>query len=1115
MRRSLIYFWRSNLAIALGAATATAVLTGALLVGDSLRGSLTSLASQRLGAIEQALVGGGFFRAELAEELAADLDAATAPAILLRGAAVHADSAARASGVQVVGLDQRLAAFYPESLDLDFRPQDGQIQPSVLVNETLAAELGAALGDEIVLTFERPAEVPRETVVGRDTTAETVASMRLAVRAVLADSGLGGFSLTPNQTAPLNAFVELDRLQRELFGRGGAERVNLTVAGGAEPEVLAAAANRLARPADLGLSLRAQGRTLVVESREFVLPALQARTIEALVAELGGTTQPVLTYLANTIAGAAGSVPYSTVAALDPEPETTFDQLFLADGRVVGEIAEGEILLNAWAAADLDAEPGEELTLSYYTLGPRDELAVESATLRLAGVVQIAGLAADPSLTPAFPGMHDAEYISAWDPPFPIDLSRIRDRDEQYWDLYRATPKAFVSAAAGRSLWTTRFGDRTSLRVAPPAGTEVEDFTEKLLALLPARLGDAGLSVLPVRANALRQARGATDFAGLFFGLSMFLIASAALLVGLLFRLAVEQRAPEVGVLRAVGFTEQKTRRRFLWEGLLLAGLGALVGVAGGTGYAWLMLTGLRTWWLPAIGAPVLFLHVEPASLAIGLAASLAVVAATIWLALRELRKLPVPSLLAGSLGRGAGRVRRTRARFVVLAAATGAAALAAGALASDDASNPVWAFAIGACLLVGGIAAFATYCGAAGRISGSKSSALGLLAMSVRNSGRHRGRSVLSVALIASAVFSIVAVAANRGHDAPEVSSRSSGAGGFELVAESDVAILEHLGSREGRGELGLAADDEIFNATEIVGFRLLPGEDASCLNLYRPEKPRILGVPDSLVARGGFSFQQTLDGEENPWRLLERDLGPGVVPAIGDFNSVKWILHSGLGKDLVMTDESGREVALRFVGLLKKSVFQSEILISDTRFTELFPRRAGESFFLIDAPDAEAATVRSTLESGLARYGFDVTPTTERLAAYQAIENTYISTFETLGGLGLVLGTLGLGIVLLRNVLERRSELATLRAFGFRRPMLARMVLFENAYLLLAGVAIGAFAGISAAAPHLVTLGAGFPWASLALTLVAVLAVGMLSSLLAVRRVLVAPLITALRSR
>src|SRR5262249_61647448 len=81
--RNLLYHWRGNLAVLLGVVVGAAVLTGALLVGDSLRGSLRSLTLEQLGWVDQAMVTGRFFREELANSLKAER---VCPAILLQGA---------------------------------------------------------------------------------------------------------------------------------------------------------------------------------------------------------------------------------------------------------------------------------------------------------------------------------------------------------------------------------------------------------------------------------------------------------------------------------------------------------------------------------------------------------------------------------------------------------------------------------------------------------------------------------------------------------------------------------------------------------------------------------------------------------------------------------------------------------------------------------------------------------------------------------------------------------------------------------------------------------------------------------------------------------------------
>jgi putative ABC transport system permease protein len=266
----------------------------------------------------------------------------------------------------------------------------------------------------------------------------------------------------------------------------------------------------------------------------------------------------------------------------------------------------------------------------------------------------------------------------------------------------------------------------------------------------------------------------------------------------------------------------------------------------------------------------------------------------------------------------------------------------------------------------------------------------------------------------------------------------------------------------------------------------------------------------------KGRFHFQRAIEDTSDPWSLLDRDYGPGaipIIPAIADVNSATWILKLGLGEDLAMTNEAGEPIRLRLVALLDRGLFQSEMLVSEQNLLRQFPRRAGRSFFLIDAPPDRTAQVSQTLEEGLARYGFDVSSTAARLAAYEAVEATYLQTFGALGGFGLLLGTLGLGIALLRGIIERRGELAALRAFGFRRRRIAWMVTAENGFLLVLGVALGTASGLLAVAPRLIENGGNIPWAPLSTTLLAVLALGLASSLAAVWTALQAPLLPVLK--
>jgi hypothetical protein len=407
----------------------------------------------------------------------------------------------------------------------------------------------------------------------------------------------------------------------------------------------------------------------------------------------------------------------------------------------------------------------------------------------------------------------------------------------------------------------------------------------------------------------------------------------------------------------------------------------------------------------------------------------------------------------------------------------------------------------------------------------------LGIARLGVRNAARHPARSLLTAGLLAAASFLLVAVEAFRRRPDESGNSLHSAGGGFVLLAESDQPVLKNLNTEEARGELlgklqqfyqgqpdadATAAERRaeeavsLLRQVKIYSFRVHAGDDASCLNLYQPRKPRVLGVPDALVRRGGFLFASAPPGGD-PWKALERDGKP--YPAFGEKNTVEWMLHSGAGKVYEVPDEDGKSQPLRIAGLLQDSVFQSGLLVSDGTFRELYPHQEGYNFFLIDVPPERAGDVKEILETALADRGFEVTRTADRLASYLAVENTYLTTFQALGGLGLVLGSLGLAVVLLRGVWERRAELALLRALGYRRLTLGWLVLAENAFLLVLGLGAGTLSALAAVTPHVLTSDAAVPWGNLLLLLALVLAVGLAAGTAAVARTLQAPLIPALR--
>jgi ABC-type lipoprotein release transport system permease subunit len=1154
---TLWFHWRTNLAVACGVAAGAAVLTGALLVGDSMWGSLRHLTLDRLGRIDEALVSDHFFRAVLADQLAAkpgsaNGTASAAPAILLRVSLENADSQspARAGRVELVGCDGRfwrLGFGGPRQL-----PQPHQI----VLNQPLAERLGVRLGDAVLLRLPRIGAIPADSALGRKR--QTVGTERLTVGDIIPAEGLGRFGLRPTQHLPLNAYAPLHWLQDRLEQPGRANAI-LVAGNGDTTAAGEQAAPRHWQPelADYGLKLEHAklGYWNITSDRMLLDPATE-RAIMDVVASgpRPAAVQPALTYLANTLACKGREIPYSTITAIDFADRPPLGPFLSAEGKPLPPLGPNEIALNSWAADDLHAKLGDMIQLSFFQPESTDgQVRQQTVSLSLAAIVKLSGAAADRRLTPSVKGITDELTMARWDPPFPFDSKRIRPADEKYWSRYGPTPKAFVALTTGRRLWGSRFGQTTSMqvgesplslreRVRVRVGSERdvhasatgrnapsplaplpkgEGSGTDVAQLLQRRLDPAtmGLIFQPVRRQGLAAAAGTTPFGVLFLCFSFFLIAAAVMLVALLFRLGIEQRAAQIGTLLTIGFSRRQTTRLLQGEGLAVAALGSLVGVPLGIAYAAILLLGLRTWWLAAVATPFLRLYVTATSLAIGCLSGLLIGLAVIWLAVRRIGRLPLRRLLAGQPtaesfgGRDRGRPfwRKRWLELMLIVIAVGPSLALLGARLSEDVRAGAF-FGSGALTLAALLALLAIRL-KAGRAGPAVSAGGGNLArLALRNAARNPGRSTLTVGLVAAATFLIVALSAFQLDPRGQTPALHSGNGGFALAAESDQPILANLNSPEGRKDLGFSAEDErLLAGSTIVSLRVRAGEDASCLNLYRPRQPRVLGVGSALVDRDGFAWAEAPPDVVNPWQLLDQSPAPVIL----EKNTANYSLNlwGGLGQALEIADGRGRPLRLRVAALLADSIFQGDLLVSEREFLKRFPDTSGYRFFLVDSPPGKTAAVRNLLERNLGDYGFTAETTAERLADFLAVQNTYLSTFQSLGGLGLLLGTLGLAAVELRSVFERRSELALLRAVGFRRRRLASLVLLEHAVLLLAGLGIGVLAALLAVLPQLTTRAASLPWASLSGTLLAVLALGLAAGGLAVRAVLRAPLLLSLR--
>jgi len=1063
--QSLVHYRGINLAVLGGVVLTSAILSGALVVGDSVKESLRQNSAARISGAGPILVGGErFLTVDLAERVATGLDSpdsVVAPLLQVEGTVAARNEGRRANRVQIVGVDDRFwllsrAGSPPEELAGD---------DWMAVNRPLADRLGAETGSTLIVRVEIPGQISKDAPLSGES--EQTVPFTEKITTVVGSDHFGRYSLRAEQVPAPTIFVPISQLQETLELP---DKANVFLGSRAiDPESFASAVESQWQLSDIALSLAPLAdspRSQLLSERVF----FDAPTVAA-VRGVDETATPILTYLANDIVADGGATPYSMVGGAVPG----------STPLVPEDLEEGEIVISDWLADDLGAGLGDTLTLEYYAMETGRQLVEKSAAF--------------------------------------VDRDRIRQKDEDYWDTYRATPKAFLSLADARKLWANRFGDTTAVRLAGPGNTGSAAFADSLREKLD--LPSLGIAFRDLAAEAEGAVAQSFDFGQLFAYMSFFLILSALVLAGLVFVFGIEQRSSQVGLLLALGFTRGRVRRLFLREAALLSVAGGLLGLAVGWLYTRLALVGMSGAWRKAAAGIEFVYHVRIVSLAVAFLLTVLFALGAVWLASRRIMAFQPSELITGSEDLGGGRRTSWWARFrdvtgIAASLAGGLGCLFAPKLPGSMAEQGLF-FGAGFLFTLAGVFASSLLIGRLGKPAPTLTS---LAALGRQHTVRRRGRSLAVIGLMAAGVFMVTAINSFRLEGSRGADRRDSGTGGFAWVGESTLPVYEDLNSVQGREKHGLDSVTESPGEVDLLSLRVSDGDDASCLNLNRAQRPRIMAVAAGRIAAlDPFSFT-AVEGthESSPWEVLtappsEED-GVPVIPGVVDQNTAAYALQLGLGDTIAYQSAAGDPFRVRIAGLLATSILQGNIVIAEDAFLRLYPDAGGYRYFLLDSPDPEKADATAAhLTRMFGDLGLAMRPASDRLNDFNAVQNTYLSIFSTLGGLGVLLGTVGLAIIVGRNVLERRGQLGVMQAMGFTRRSLAGMVLAEHWFLHASGVLLGLLAAAIAVIPKLQGGLAGIPLGLLAGLNGAILTGGLVFCWLAARVVVRGELMDDLR--
>ena len=1070
--KTFTHYFKQNLLVVLGVVVSTAVLTGALIIGDSVRYSLAQSTFSRLGETTHLVsVTERYFRQEMAAEIeATNSEIKATSVLLLEGVAVADGGVNRVNRVQVIGVDSDFQEISNTTLFSEL--QDNEIS----ISQNLAERLQVKEGDNLLVRIKKASLIPMNApFVSAE---ETSVSLRATVKKVVSKDELGRFNLKNSQTAPYNIFVSIKRLNKLMEFEGKANQILISTS--LETSKVAESVKNCLTPTDAGLQLKnieATHETEISTERVFLEDKI-AETLQKLDGD-----EPMLTYFVNGIEKSEVRSPKSGVTSQNPvssiqypvsniqHPASSTIPYSFVSSLPNTALAENEIILNRWAADDLKAKPGDSIRLRYFEIGPLRQLVNKESVFVLKEIIEMNAGWNDSTRVPHLPGLSDAGHCREWEAGVPIDLDAIRDKDEKYWNDYKGTPKAFVSESAALKMWSNRFGNYTAVRF-PSDKFDLEKYNQ--LFAQEIEPADLGMSISPIRELGVQAAQNGTDFSGLFIGLSFFLLLAGIILTALLFRFNLENRSSQIGLFDALGFQQKQVGGFFLKEGFVVAIFGGILGLIVSVFYTSLVFKILNTLWFEIVRTDVLLIKIYPSTLISGLIISLLVSLIAIYISVKRFSKQRTADLQK-QIQTEEKRGRKILLNGIMYASLFVAFGIFIYQVAGSKQMNPALFFISGILLLTGLLLNFRQNLF---RLEAKKRESLNARGLAILNLTRNKSRSLTVVTLFALGTFLVVSTVSNKRDLFANAQDKTSGTGGFLFFAETTMPVLFDMNNPEKRAEEGILED---FSALQ---FSKVDGDDASCLNLNRISQPAILGVdPENLQGRFTFATKMKEIGETDLWLALNQQFEDGTIPAFADQTVIQWGLGMKVGDVLLYQNELGDTLRLKLMAGTTPSIFQGYILISNQNFLKNYPTHSGTSVFLIDGKSENQQAISDELQSVFRDYGWEMQSTAARLVEFYSITNTYLSIFLALGALGLILGTVGLAVILARTLLERRREIALMQAVGFSTRPIFRIITGEYLLLLFAGVMIGFAAAVVATLPSFLSAGSDASFGTVAL--------------------------------
>ncbi len=614
--RSIAYYRLNTLYQFLIILFLSAIITGSLLTGSSVRSSLKKENENRLNGTGIVISSGPrFFPGSLATRLEKSSNERCEGILELKGWTRNFNTGESALNVQLWGVNNSFFSFNSQNPTISLEKGE------VAINSLLASRIGLEVGDDIIIRTEALSDIPSGSPFAPEE--DDFESLVLTVKHIVEGNGLADFSLGINQVRPNNVFIPIEEFSPLFVEEANVNRIIIWESTSASVDNIKESLRQVLTPSDAGLKIRFSDASEQFEiiSKRIFIGENELHEITNAIPE----SRPIITWLANSFSLREKTTPYSFISAL---PLENFEDI----------PGENEILINSWLAKDLEATVGDSIKLAYYTTAGYKNLVENYKSFIIKDIVDIDSIWADQKLMPEFPGISGSESCSNWDAGVPVDMNKIREKDEKYWDDFKGTPKAFISYKSGLKLWGNNFGPATAVRI--PESLTDNEINQKLTGHIDPF--SSGFRVVNIHENSLLAAQKSVDFSTLFLSLSFFIILSSLVLLVLLISTHIEARRTQVSTLTALGFKNSGIIKLFLFESGIVAFFGSLAGIFAGTVFNNIVIRSLNSVWIGAVQTNTLSSFIDINSMVLGFLISFLMIMLVIYFNLRKRLKLSV-----------------------------------------------------------------------------------------------------------------------------------------------------------------------------------------------------------------------------------------------------------------------------------------------------------------------------------------------------------------------------------------------------------------------------------------------------------------------------------------